>query len=510
MDLSMPLILVLGLVGYNLNNQIVTRTKKEKRTAISKSETPNGSNVYNEEIYDKVREDEKRRLDGLYLNSIKNTNNYSVSLNGKTPETKLNTIGVFGETENFEVTGPDFKNSPLFNNKMSYNAPEEGSTFSIKEIFDNISPSTGEEMTHINMVPFFGSHLPNTPRDVGLIERLNGELKPIKDAVENMVNGKQNFGSIQFTTAVDPDRFTSGRTRNNVLPFDQYKVPPIPVENTRVSEKTIDELRSLANQKLETKARHLLGSNKIKKGVIRAPNIKKLPDTHFKNTPGMYISNAGNLKQTYSKSEYEKIAGRKVESDSNYIGIATNPRGHVPQIDISEIRIPKKNSTASDTIYRNVGTLIKSRDATEQDRIALPTQERESSMRGNFGNATKLSSGSVHVIEEPLRVTNKQLTLHSHLGTAQNQGPNKPEIRTGYTNITSNNKQSMSYTPGGLNKNLQVVSKPSVSSKNNKHVENYLGISKSNERVTFNKGLIGKVRAKGTTSEHDFSSRLTI
>lgn len=526
MDLSLPLLGVLGLVGYNLNMNSDSREYVNKRTKIPQSEIPNGQNIYDGGRYNIVKQEEKNRLDNMYKNSIKNINNYSISINSKPKELKRVKFAALEQSQDkteSPVVSSKIYNGPMFSVSKYFIPQEPSSDFTVKENFSNISELSGNQTTfkHNNMVPFFGSNVKQSNKDVGILQRYSGEDKPIKKEIQAIQNGKQNiYGSQAFTNAVDPSRFMTSRIENNVLPFEQSKVAPIPQELTRQLPKNVDELRITNKPKGEYASRIIQGSGNYK-GQERVEVPKNRNDRYFENSSDRYFTNTSkdrlgnyfvgdNTDFRYSKKidtmetefhnmpAFNKLAGQVIQMVNE-----DNGTGTYHQKD-------KRNTFKNDWV-RNAGNNISHRREKEQDTINLKKQERETTSRMDLSNAFSRIGNVLKSIDKP-KTTNKELTTYSYIGSANSQGPSLPENRDSYYKTETKTKVFSEYTPGALKKFAPQSGGPesmNISMSNNAKVENYVGNAKMNILTPPEKTNIGTVSgSKFSTVEHDFSDRM--
>lgn len=525
MDLSLPLLGVLGLVGYNLNIVTDPREYINKRTNIPSSEIPNGKNIYDGGRYDTVKQEEKDRLDNLYKNSIRNTNNYAVSMNSKPKELKRVKFADLEQEQQTIELAPTTKiyNGPMFSVSKYFIPQDISSDFVAKEDFSNISELSGKQTNfeHNNMVPFFGSNVKQNNKDIGKLQRYSGADKPNKQEVIATQNGKQNiYGSQAFTNAVDPSRFMTSTIENNVLPFEQMKVAPIPQELTRQLPKGVDDLRITNQPKGEYAGRINQGSgNYVGPERIEAPKNKN--ERYYKNSSERYFTTANKDRLgTYSIGDNTDLRYSKkidtMETEFHTMGAFDKLGGQVIQMvnkdDGSGTYHQKdKRSNFKNDWVRNAGNKISHRSSKEQDNIKLRKQERESSSRMDLSNAFSRIGNVVNSVDKP-KTTNKELTTYSYTGSANSQGPSLPENRDSYYNTEFKTKVFSEYTPGALKKFApQNGGSQSVNttSSNNKTVENYIGNAKMNILTSREKTSIGTVSgSKFSTVEHDFSDRI--
>ena len=528
MDLSLALVGILGVVGYNMNTTVNSRSYIQKRTNVPDSEKGSGKNVYESKDYNKVHEDEQRRL-------TKNTNSRQSSTNlGKArgPNPPAKKVTFYGEDDSSStVKQPRTKDrifeGPMFSLEKFYQPEEDNKDFVVKENFGNeaVSELTGSksDFSHNNMVPFFGGKIKGGGSSAGILDRYSGKDKQAKQEVEAVHNSKENvYGLRPFTTLLDQDRFNPGNNQGGVVPFKQYRVAPIPGEYVRPEFKNVDELRYLSNPKSELEGRMNSGSGIGKRSEIgdgrgvtveRNWGMRETMPTGNKDsrTTGFMQNHAETFKDTTRSSTTEtsfNLMPAFSRQTSEYTGYTNNEDGK------STLNSEVKRGSYKNDWIRNNRQQIPLRFEKEQNNIHLRTQEREDYMRENIGGGFDKSKGMrINTTDKP-RTTNKQLTVYEYTGSANSQNIHMPENRNQYYTTELKDKALASnYTFNGVafgapgagveSVNMGIKQRPTYE---------HIGAGKSNKMTVPDAGNLGENAGKASIygMEHDFSDRLNL
>ena len=458
MDLTLPLIGVLGLVGYNMNSTINTRNYTKKRTKVPSSELNNGENVYNARSFSRIR---KAELD--QVRKIRN-NNEQISVNQKSdamPVKKKVTfqeksIDSYSQAESVTPNNKIYK-GPMFSAEKYFIPAGDTSQFKINEGFSNISSLTGEEtnFSHQNMTPFFGGKVKSGVNSETLGRYTGRDLGEKKTEVINKLNGPVDnvHGNVLFTDSISQDRFIVPNMATGMIPFEQVRVKPIPSEYNRGSSKTLEELIVNPKQVLEGRLNvgQAIGRRGLQgelKKVSRETTYQLGKARQFITTgaqPGKYYEDTDHFRQ----SKKNLIAETKLHqlgkvdlSKSIYKGV-TKVEDGVNTL----VRDATKQGQLNDWI-RSARVSQGVKNLPTKENIRLRVQERADTTREYMGNAIKRVKASKHRIIDDLKTTNKELNLYSYKGIAEGLVKNPHEREAWYSN-ESKTKNSMQYTPGG-------------------------------------------------------------
>jgi hypothetical protein len=529
MDLSIPLVAILGVIGYNMNSNTNNREYIEKRKKVSENEKPSGKNIYASDDYRKIHQDELKRSQKI--------NNYTTASNTtvKKPKRVMFTDNVqrvpqqSGAAINPDGTRASRSDLQIFDGPMFNLEKFNDPTFSHTEYLDNVGLRSSEnfsslsglktDFSHENMMPFFGAKIKGGGAPADIVSRYNGMDKMSKQVLEAEQNGKQNtYGSSAFTTLVNQDRFNTSMYEANSLPFTQNRVAPIPPEYVRPEHKTVDELRVLANPKTEDMGRIVYGMAIGKPGEIGEnrkvmPRVWDHPETfatgdNHTNKPALVRNHKSTLRQT-PKSDTTEIAHNLMPSFDKSRG---NYTGYVNREDGSGTynRDPHRESYANDWVRGGKKHIAERRD-DETKNIYLRRQERESFGSLGVGIASDRSKGMrINTTDKP-RITNKQLNTYEYKGSAISQGIHVPESRDNYYTTELRDKAlRANYTPGGVAFGAPGIGSDDVniSWKERATVKDHRNAPKSNINTTRAKDAIGvNTKKDWYPQEHDFSDR---
>lgn len=525
MDLSLPLMGVLGLIGYNINNRSKSRESKEKRDKIPSSEIREGKTIYESKDYVMIKNKEQEKLNAFYKdkNTIISTNRYNVTTNKLSPGGKNKTRIVKPNTK-VEIlnnadkiyAGPMFKEGGYYTNVEV--SPKE-----LKENFDSdISELSGlkTDFTHKNMQPYFGSNVKNHVDGVSILDKYNGRNFIEKKEVEldNPTNKQTTTGMKAYTELIDKSRFQVGRIMNNVLPFKQYKEPPIPQELARGTDKNIDQLRALNNPKISLKSLVNHGSGNYKRPID--PNfVKNKTDTTYEGDfNGIYPTFTKNLEEGYiPRRDYDIKYTQK--SDLMETEYKKNP-AYIPRGDRTQISADGLDKTASyypgsshfemaNDWVRNLKNPVPLRDEKIQNTYVAYEQERETTNRETFGNVHTNTGDTMRSLDKA-KTTNKELTIYSYTPTPQSQIEKAPVGREFYNKASIKTKPSIEYYAGGVKKFAPQSNKSRIAQRSKVTFEDYTGPVKMNNIKSPAKLNIGKntVNRKHNQMETDFTYRI--
>lgn len=528
MDLSLPLIGVLGLVGYNLNRKPNSREYTDKRIKIPASELQNGKTIYESKDYIRIKEDEQSRLNSYYAdrNKIIATNRYTATTNNttsggqnkiiKNPIDSVSEIKLLDKTEKIHA-GPMFKEGGYYSKEVS---PKE-----IKENFDSdVSELSGlkTDFKHTNMQPFFGSNIKQPVDGVSMLDKYNGRNFLSKKEVElkKPINKQQVHGMKPFTQLVDLSRYDPGRFRNNVLPFKQYKEPPIPGEYVRGIDKTVDELRTLNNPKASgLEGRINPGSGNYMRPID--PNFVKnrVSTTYAGDFNGLYPTFSKDTEETYIARHIDDL---KYTSKGDVMETSYNMGpGHVTRGEKTRITndINDKTSTyqpgshhfelANDWV-RNAKKNVSLRDENKQYTYTAYEQERETTNREIIGNAFDSRGNKMRSLDKA-KTTNKELSNYSYTPAAHSQREKAPVGREFYNKIHRKQRPTREYFAGGGKLFAPQSNQAHIAQKPKAMVEDYTSPAKMNNLQIPNPSNIGVDTSnnKYQQMETDFTYRLT-
>lgn len=525
MDLSLPLIGVLGLVGYNLNKTPNSREYTDKRVKIPASELRNGKTIYESKEFVRITNDEQTKMDKFYKDekTVKGINNYTTKFNNTSiffnpqerdtiPKNSKDQIKLLGPSEKV-YAGPMFK-------ETGYSA--EPLIADVKESFSqDISPLSGmkTDFKHTNMQPFFGSKVKQPVDSVSILDKYTGrKFITKKEQFMNVPENKQDINGMKlYTDLIDKSRFTPGLTRNNVLPFKQTKDAPIPGEYNRGQQKNVDELRALNKPKASgMEARINVGSGNyvgpMDQEFVKNKNITTyrgdfngmLPQ-FSKDQEAQYIGrDALDLRDTNKKqameSSYEYAPAKYTNGNKMQVSTDETDKG------ASFYGGSHKFESANDWI-RNVQNSIKMRDENSQQTYTAYTQERETTDVEKFGNAFD-KRGNVMAHTEKAKTTNKELTSYSYTPSAQSVIEKAPMGIEFYNKFEMKEKPTREYFAGGAKKFAPQSNKAIIAQRPKTTFQDYTGGARMNNMQSADVKNIGQNTSNRKTMETDFTYRI--
>lgn len=498
MDFTLPIIGLVGLIGYQFNkkNNPNREPEQEIRTTIAENEIPSGTNVLKSRHVDKARSDEykkasKRSTESniipAYYNSICKSKDNSTPLRefkdtilpsvktvpkqDKTREQRIFNGPMFLDAQKDIVsTGFQSSSSGGFESILKNN--EQGQ---LKETFSNLSGKP-LDMKHNNMVPFFGSKMtqdmkPQSGLAVQRMERFTGNLdtpQRKKEVPSMFENKKQNvYGSLPISQLIEKDRYYQSDKQNNVLPFAQIKIQPMLEEDTRPTFKNVDELRTKNNQKISYEGRFKPAggvNGNYNRGTL--PNLQKnKPDTFYINDASRYSAPSSINKAPASRENFKDMKvttkgetseipvnmGAGFNSEMKAGGIPWAKQSNSSKSPLQTIASDDSRNTFKNDWVRNAGYSISKPNEIEKTSHVAYEQERETTNRMELTNPKYYTTAQYVPFADEARPTHKESNLYEYHGAAR--GPiNKPVDYTGAYNYTkerqSINNPNYKGTPG--------------------------------------------------------------
>lgn len=517
MDLSLPLIGVLGVIGYNINRTSTSREYTDKRVKIPLSELGQGKSIYEARKFERTAVAERKRYEKI------SNNNKLISFNSisdlKTvkelkPNKKVRFSEVIDDKREKPVDENKIFSGPMFSIKKFF-VPEESSKEFRKEGFadDGMSNLSGKplEKTHKNMQPFFGSKVKNGG-STGQLGRYTGEDKPKKMAVEGIRNGKQQVnGAVAFTSLIEKDRFITPDTRATLLPFEQIRELPIRGDDNRPDYKTADEL-NVNNTRVSLEGRMNGGKTIAHRPLLGIVN-KNTVETSYKNDDKLYGTYSKGGDGYYKDSVQDPTFKKSLVSESTFNQNPANMTNFNEPMRVSKTG-NGRNTVVQETIrhqYQNDWVrgkkTTKEYDDTVYSNIRLREQERETSNTVPLQGGFDRNNGHVSRVEENLKTTNKELTLYEYKGSFNSNGINLPAERQSYYEVKTQTKPTSSYIAGGLKKFAPGagVKEYNYDSKNGPSVNNYIGNYKGTVEHSSDIGIVSTNKLR--SNEHDYSDR---
>lgn len=530
MDLSLPLIGILGVIGYNLNKPQNSRDYTDTRVKIPVSELSNGKTIYEAREFARIQKQEKQ------IHEKMRRNNALVSFNNKSDalaSSKLRTAKIQQITEAplNEYKGqqilPNLNkifNGPMFNLEKYFVGQENTTDFNSKEQFQDISKLTGEklESKHQNMQPFFGGKIKNADTSA-VLNRYNGGgyyEKP-KQEVEAVRNGPVNnvHGNVLFTDSIQQDRYVASTYQTALLPFEQVRVQPIPAEHNRGRQIGIDELRGDVNPKVVLEGRFTPG-----KTIDKRAQIGEVPDARISTTyelgPSKQFKTTGEDAGTYYQDTNHFRSNRKditAEAQFNQNGAVNYREGAILRAGKNDdgrntvVQDDKRGNWKGDWVRSRKAVSIDSNDIPTAENLNLRGQQREEGNRENMGNLTNKLAGVRGRFDESLKTTNKELSLYTYKGGSNGNGIKKASDRQAWYKNETKTKNTQEFIPGGKKANTPGVGVADFNFETKDRVNpgSYLGASSVYVQPSTNSVNFGDVTKNKFGGEDDFTKRLT-
>lgn len=520
MDLSLALVGVLGMIGFNLNKQINSRDYTEKRTKIPNSELANGENVYESREFFRNSKDELMRAQKI------RENNEKIVLNSKSDAKQVTKKVTFKEKNPNDYSPqesitPDNKifKGPMFNMDKYYIPAEDVKEFVGVESFNDVSELTGQktDFSHQNMVPFFGGKL-KSGNNANTLGRYTGRDNNIsKVEVEAPFNTRvdNTNGSVLFTDVISQDRFIQSTNNTAVLPFEQVRVKPIPQEDNRGSQRTIEELRTLTKPKTVLEGRFTSGNSIVgNRGLIGQVPESRFDISYDTQNKRNFTTRGEEEGTYYQDTNFFRTSKKNITAETTF-----NQTYGSSKVMGSVLRATKKNDGLNTLVQEDkrgnfVGDWIRSRknvtslnSAPTSDNLMLRTQERETSNKADLGNVLSKNRGQIKRIDDQLKTTNKELSLYSYKGTGSSS-VKLPENREAFYKNETKTKETRSHIPSGSKLGAPGVGVEAYNFDSNSRVgfENYMGSQAVYVQQPTNS--IGQTtHSKLNSNEVDYSNR---
>ena len=250
-------------------------------------------------------------------------------------------------------------------------------------------------------------------------KELGPMFKPVKDM--GHVNGNPNY------TDKYKKRMLNGRFKSTELPFEQIQVGPglnkgftadpsggFHQENTRdyIMPKTVDELRTKNNPRLQYKKPFTSGKNLNDKRVKQSQVFKHRPDTFYANSKDRYFTTTGrDIRETSRPTVLVKDTNRQTTSAEYYGGAKTDVNSTIDYgKSAMEAPTTERELTGVRTHISNATSMVKALIAPLLDVMRTTRKEftEGNKHQGNF--STNVSKLQVYDPDDVPQTTKKQLT----------------------------------------------------------------------------------------------------
>ena len=534
MDLSIPILVSLGALGYTLNNK---SNKSHLNNKMLGREKPSSKHTFNSNFVNEAKLKELETATLHYKKShkpgITNVVNSSVypldcTFNSEKDAQANKDKGICNDPYDIYPESEKLLNGPMFNKNLDYLYDH----ILIENYNGPISNISGlpMELTHNNMMPnttIKGDYrgYENTGARQTRLEEITGNTyKPVKNTkpFAQPHNDRSPYKG-SFTQMVDRARYDTSKFISNVVPFEQVTVGKIPQQMIRVKEKNVDDLRSKINPKQVHFGRtnHAKGNplpmNDIGKYEIKSRGIKEyklginnsVPTSTFYKKG--YNTNEFTTFQDPKKCSMEELnMGNPNKNTGSYFGISEL---------WNAITGIKKDAVESDIAHNSIrNAKMNQYDQTHNENnlnnTYLKDQERDTTIINKYTSiAGKPTFGFSNHSRDPSQVktTNKEMNLQSYFGISE--APiNAPLLYDSQKNITNMSEKPLfeNYTPNGLMATLPEKSQIGMfKSIDTPMPEDYYGIARKQNGGETGLPTYGTVDLNNNKLMSDFSDRFT-
>lgn len=276
----------------------------------------------------------------------------------------------------------------------------------------------------------------------------------------------------------DKNRYLSGNTRQNELPFEQERVSHIDVKsnlngdiNRAIAEKTnVDALRAKSNPKLTYEGKVLNGRSVAEERGKLGEVFQHNPDKFYKNNPDKWFVTTGAYLEKSERPEQLVKDTFRAKFNSQQVGSAapTSVEAHEKR---PSFRKPLKLQLGTDTV-RNPGANVfgSGTDLHQESYRNIPNERDVTTLRRYDGNLTTDIESSTMGIQDEIKRTVKESTQY----TKNNGNVNNTVINhtTGLMDglkvtkkQTTVNSQNNGYIKGGLDNPTLGYEKPEPTTK---------------------------------------------
>lgn len=437
MDLSLPIIGLIAVSGYVLNDKKNPRSEKFQRKKISPHETPSGKSIYTSNLSKEIADKEQEIANLQFAKSRypKKSNIIPPIYNSDCTwgcEKTASEVAVMSNSKIVQEIIPkkkkDIFKGPMFEERILAQGNDN-----FKENFENgISSLTGMklDMNHENMVPHFGGNVrQNTDLVKGnqsILDNYTGisfDFKPPKREVENLgkIGERQVFGS-QFK--IDTSRFIASNYQQGAKPLPEIKVQPLPPTFVRPKFKNVDNLRVKSKPKTEFLQPLTSGKRTVTERGVATPLSKNRPKKYFEFNQDRYLTSVGEVK------------GDIVRIASEGSGLVTLQKESTKHENLSDwIR----NASSQNSIF-----------SQEKESFIIRDTERQTSSVQIQGQAKNIISGPRQVLSDKPRITNKEMNLYEYSGNTKNEVEGQQDYSSFYnqTKQRQDNPENEYVTPG--------------------------------------------------------------
>lgn len=463
-DLTLPIVGLTTLFGYFFGKEgKAPRTVQTMRNTVGQEEVPNGKNIYTSNIVDEANAEVLRRSTENYKKSenpaktgvlppLFNTYSNSMPVGQAKPvitgatsqeQSKLNDIYKLVDPTQIGIAQRPVAKLPMFGTM------ENLTPVGADAVVEGTSILTGQkiDVSHNNMVPFFGSNIKQNVESFAnqtILDLHTGNTSTYrkKQEVERFfVEQPENiYGSPALTTEIETDRFIQSNFRQNEKPFQDERIAAPKAgtfdNNIRPAFKTVNELRTWDKLKQTYEGRTLAGKMGDVRGVQNDVN-KNRPDTFYEKTQDHLFKTTGQFSAPKTQEDFSTNFRNTARNDytTDYYG---NVGKEVPATqrrvrletervagDESLAQLPKRLNFEND-YTRNVSGVKSSVDYGKSAIRAQETERATTGLETHTLNVSDRQRGVRTRFDDIAKVTVKETTLSfdnsGNVNTAFNRG----------------------------------------------------------------------------------------
>lgn len=470
----MEALVLLGIIGVGY----LANEKNENKNPVDVSVSneinyPSNNNIYDSTHYNEIENDIKLKIEDSYENSRDPSSN--IVNNQKIDEYNLkDNLGnyTFSSAAGGYISNEDF----MSNNQGVKMEP----FFSSAPTTINLDDSRRLDM-HQGDTGFY-----KEKREIGNF------FEPQKGLTN--IHGN-NFGEY----IGDKNRYLTGNTRQNELPFEQEKVSHIDTKsvlngdiNRAIAEKTnIDALRAKTNPKLTYEGKVLNGRSIAEERGKLGEVFQHNPDKFYKNTPNKWLVTTGAYLEKSKRPEQLIKDTYRSKFNNQQVG-SVAPASTEAHEKRPFFRKPLKLQLGADTV-RNYGsnTLGIGTDLQQEGYRNIPNERDVTTLRRYDGNLTTQVDSSTMGIQDKVKRTIKESTQYTkdngyinNVIINHTKGP-MDDLKVTKKQTTVNS-QNNGYIKGGIDNPTLGFEKPEQTIKDST-IFSYTGIGGSSALGNMNK-----------------------
>lgn len=461
-DITLSLIGLTTLVGYFFSrNGKNPRTNVVSRENTESFDQPNGKTIYTSNMVKEANDEILERSLKNYKNAenpsetgfippLYNTYtsdsmlvgaNYDITKPLTSEEMgKLGDIIKIKNIGNSDKVNGGVEKMPMFNSYLGETGHIDDSnkfnTESNSEI--NVLTNKPYDISHTNMVPFFGSSIKQnteTFSNLSVLDNYTGNKSTFnhKKETESFYDRKAEniYGNPVFATTIDTDRYIPSLYKQNERPIEPEHIAAPKAgtidNNIRPVYKDVNELRPGNRQKETYEGRTLSGKRGDVRGVIGDVS-KNRPETSFENNhrfsgPGEFV--APKIREDFSVNM--KSSARQDYNIEYYGGKDSQIKGAKQRISVDNsaeledalFQEPRRQNYAGEFSRNLNGKILNNHNESDYGRSSMTQYETERVSTGDvqhFLNVKGTTESGTIKPQDSIRTTAKETTLYERSG----------------------------------------------------------------------------------------------